>query len=204
MAITVNFATQQIDIPAADAIAGVDLQALNDAARAAEETEIGMTFPRIIENQGKVNLRSGVDTGIVLILADPWQLKFEDTGGDYIALVTGGTLVGGLGGAPIAHTARVLVRWETPVDSTRVATTGADENAIAAAVEGKVIEGSLSIGGALRLLLAEALAQMTGPAAGQAGDVTIKSPVTPSKTRAVVPIGADGYRGDPTTLDGSA
>jgi hypothetical protein len=85
----------------------VDVQDLIDAIREAEATETGIAYGRIASASGKESLGGAVAVGITVELEDPWQLHFET--GSYIAKVSGGNLVGGPGGDPIAYSAGVQV-----------------------------------------------------------------------------------------------
>lgn len=84
----------------------VDVQDLYDACREAEASLIGIQYDKIVNASGKESLGSGVSIGLTIELLD-WQLRFWD--GNYMAKITGGNLVGGVGGDPVAYTAGVQV-----------------------------------------------------------------------------------------------
>lgn len=105
MAINVDYQDELIYVtsPQTDVL----VQDLVDAIRDAEYTEEGICYPKIADASGKQSLGEGVQVGITLELLDNWQVKFWD--GNYIAKVSGGNLVGGPGGDPIAYSAGVQV-----------------------------------------------------------------------------------------------
>lgn len=107
MAIVVDFATELIEItsPQTD----VDIQDLINAIRTAEATEKGIAYGQIAKAEGKTSLGPGSATYITVELLGNWQLHFW--AGNYIGKITGGNLVGGPGGDPIAYSAGVQVLW---------------------------------------------------------------------------------------------
>ena len=80
----------------------VNIQELLNDIRSAEETESGIQYPKIANASGKESLGGGVSVGVTVELLGDWQLKFWETGG--IVKISGGNLVGGPGGDPIAYT----------------------------------------------------------------------------------------------------
>lgn len=123
MAYVINYATQHIDItsPQTD----VDIQDLIDFIRGEEATQIGISYPKIAEASGKESLGGGVSVGITINILGPWQLHFWE--GAYIAKVSGGNLVGGPGGDPIAYSAGVQVLLIQSAASTIVDLTETDD-----------------------------------------------------------------------------
>jgi hypothetical protein len=83
------------------------VQNLIDFIRAAEDDEEGIVVPQIAAASGKESLGGSVATGITLELLDDWQLKFWT--GSYTATISGGNLIGGISGDPVAYTAGVQV-----------------------------------------------------------------------------------------------
>jgi hypothetical protein len=83
------------------------VQNLIDFIRAAEDDEEGIVVPQIAAASGKESLGGSVATGITLELLDDWQLKFW--AGSYTATISGGNLIGGISGDPVAYTAGVQV-----------------------------------------------------------------------------------------------
>jgi hypothetical protein len=67
----------------------------------------GITYHRSPAASGKESLGGSVATGITLELLDDWQLKFW--AGSYTATISGGNLIGGIAGDPVAYTAGVQV-----------------------------------------------------------------------------------------------
>lgn len=105
MAIEFDHALHLINITGAQS--DLTCQDLINAIRTEEASATGIYYPQIATASGKESLGSGVSVGITVNLVDPWQVKF--TAGNYIARVSGGNLVGGLGGDPIAYSAGVQV-----------------------------------------------------------------------------------------------
>ena len=85
----------------------VDIQDLINEIRTVEATTQGIAYPRIADASGKEILSAGVNVGITVELQNGWQLHFWV--GAYTASITGGNLVGGLAGDPIAYSADVQV-----------------------------------------------------------------------------------------------
>ena len=85
----------------------LDVQDLINSIRTQEATVEGIAYPKIAEASGKEDLGGSVSVGITVELMSPWQVKFE--AGDYIAKISGGNLVGGIAGDPVAYSAGVQV-----------------------------------------------------------------------------------------------
>jgi len=100
-----DFINQIIDIPYG--ISSVVLQDLIDDIRSVEATVEGIGYGSIATATGKESLGNNVQVGITVNLLDSWQIRFAS--GSYIARVTGGNLVGGYQGDPIAYSAGVQV-----------------------------------------------------------------------------------------------
>jgi hypothetical protein len=83
------------------------VQDLVDFIRTEEAGNTGITFDQIVQASGKDSLGGVVSTGITCNLLDNWQLKFWS--GSYVATISGGNLIGGLAGDPVAYTAGVQV-----------------------------------------------------------------------------------------------
>jgi hypothetical protein len=105
MAYAFDFYNQFIDITSPQTV--VVVQDLLNEIRDAEYSELGMAYPKIANATGKDDLGGGVSTGITITLEPNWQLRFW--AGTYVANITGGNLVGGNAGQPIAFTAGVQV-----------------------------------------------------------------------------------------------
>ena len=105
MGITIDFIDELIYItsPQTD----VTCQELVDSIRDREDDWEGLQYPKIADASGKQSLGEGVLVGITLELLDDWQVKFWD--GNYIAKVSGGNLVGGPSGDPVAYSPGVQV-----------------------------------------------------------------------------------------------
>ena len=100
----------------------VDIQELIDEIRTVEATSQGIAYPRIADASGKESLSAGVNVGITVELQNGWQLHFWE--GAYTATVTGGNLVGGPAGDPVAYSAGVQVVLVQSAASTIVSTGG--------------------------------------------------------------------------------
>lgn len=95
-------------------------QELIDAIRTEEASASGIVYPQIATASGKESLGEGVYVGMTVNLIPPWQVKFWT--GNYIAKVSGGNLVGGISGDPIAYSAGVQVLLVQSAASTVVVT----------------------------------------------------------------------------------
>jgi len=120
MAIDINFVDELIYItsPQTDVLC----QELVDAIRDREDDWEGIQYPKIADATGKQSLGEGVQVGITIELLEDWQVKFW--AGNYIAKISGGNLVGGPGGDPVAYSAGVQVLLIQSAASTIVNTGG--------------------------------------------------------------------------------
>jgi hypothetical protein len=100
-----NYNTQIIDITEPQVT--VDIQELINAIRYAEFDNIGMGYPKIADAGGKDSLGGGITTGITVYLMPDWQIRFWE--GQYTATISGGNIVGGKDGNPIAFVPGVQV-----------------------------------------------------------------------------------------------
>jgi hypothetical protein len=118
VALEMDWTNKQIQItsPQTDLL----VQDLIDFIRTQEASETGITFDQIGSASGKESLGSGVSVGITAELLDDWQLKFWS--GSYTATISGGNLVGGIAGDPVAYTAGVQVVIIQSAASTMVVT----------------------------------------------------------------------------------
>ena len=116
MALEFNFYTEIIDVTSPQAT--VDIQDLINEIRNQEDSYLGMAYHKIADATGKDDLGGNVSTGITLTLMPDWQLKFW--AGEYTANITGGNLVGGKSGNPVAYTAGVQVKLVQSAASTLV------------------------------------------------------------------------------------
>ena len=131
-----NFLTSIIEVPSPDTT--LDIQYLLNQVRNAEDelTASGIVYnePPIVYNKiadavGKDDIGGGVFTGITIRLLNNWQVQFEARPGPtYVQVsVTGGNLVGGLAGNPIATTAFTQVKQVSSASSTIAVPATADE-----------------------------------------------------------------------------
>ena len=105
-----DFYQSIITIPSPDIL--LEMQYLIDQIRDNEEELVpGIGYPQIAEAAGKFDLGGGIYTGITVKLLGNWRIKFEDRAGPTYELmtVTGGNLVGGPLGNPIAPSSFVQV-----------------------------------------------------------------------------------------------
>ena len=123
-----DFYNELIIVPAPDNT--LEMQYLIDQVRDTEdELEPGIGYNQIAEAAGKFDLGGGIYTGITVKLLGNWRVKFEDRPGPTIEImtVTGGNLVGGPGGAPIAAASNVQVIQQSSASSTIAVPSAASE-----------------------------------------------------------------------------
>jgi hypothetical protein len=98
----------------------IDIGTLYEAIKAVQATVEGELYAPIAQGSGRVSLGSGVAVGLTVLLLESWQVKFA--AGTYIAKISGGNLVGGPGGDPVAYSAGVQVQLTLSAASTVVST----------------------------------------------------------------------------------
>lgn len=98
------------------------MQTLVNAIREEEASERGICYPQIATASGKESLGGNVSVGLTVALVNPWQIRFW--AGNYIAKISGGNLVGGIGDDPVAYSAGVQVLLIQSAASTVVAVGG--------------------------------------------------------------------------------
>jgi hypothetical protein len=99
-----------IEVPSPDIT--LDMQYLiNQIRDQEEELDRGINYAKIADASGKDSLGGGVYTAITVTLLDQWRVRFEaKSGPDTIqCTISGGNLVGGPGGNPIAPSAYTQV-----------------------------------------------------------------------------------------------
>lgn len=158
---TFDFAASLIQVD--DGEAFVDVDALYDAIKEAQASEEGVLYGRVASGSGLVQLGEGVLVGLTVELLGDWQLRFAE--GAYIAKVSGGNLVGGPAGDPIAYSAGVQTLLMQSAAATAVMTGGgsaptAAQNA--AAVWQRALEAGVTAEQMLRVLLAGITGRTTG------------------------------------------
>ena len=114
MALVFNFYTQLIEVQAPQTT--IEVQDLINQIRQEEESDLGMLFPKIADASGKDSLGGSVYTGITVFLYPNWQIKFWQ--GTYTGEISGGNLVGGPNGNPVAYTPGVNVKLVQSASST--------------------------------------------------------------------------------------
>ena len=105
MTYTYDFTNKIIGI--SEAQADVSVIGLLSDIREAEASEIGICYGQIASASGGESLGGSVSVGVTVNLLDDWQVQFAT--GNYIAKISGGNLVGGLGGDPVAYSMGVQV-----------------------------------------------------------------------------------------------
>lgn len=120
MALSIDYTSSLVNVLSPQTT--VDVQILLNSIREQEASELGITYPKIANASGKESLGGAVSVGITVELLPPWQLKFSS--GDYIAKISGGNLVGGIAGDPVAYSAGVQVLLIQSAASTVVAVGG--------------------------------------------------------------------------------
>jgi hypothetical protein len=146
VALTIDWENQLINVtsPQTDVL----VQDLIDFIRTEEPSSDGIAYSKVADATGKDSLGGATSTGITLTLLDNWQLKFWD--GNYTATISGGNLLGGPSGDPVAYTAGVQVVVIQSAASTLVVTgsgvSPSDITDIADAVWDEAIAQHLAIG----------------------------------------------------------
>lgn len=110
MALTFDFTNSIIEVP--DPQTTLVMQDLiNEIRDVEDELTPGMVNNKIADASGKEDLGGGVSTAITVRLLDSWRVRFEARGGPTTEqmIITGGNLVGGLLGSPIAPSAYTQV-----------------------------------------------------------------------------------------------
>lgn len=105
-----DFYNSIIEVPAPDTT--LDLQYLINQIRDREdELDLGINYSKIADASGKDSLGSGVSTAITVRLLDNWRVRFEERAGPSTeqCTISGGNLVGGPGGNPVAASAYTQV-----------------------------------------------------------------------------------------------
>lgn len=100
---TFDYLTTIIDVDVG--VVSVDCIDLYTAIKLAQMCEEGIIYDTIGAGSGLADLGGGVQVGLTVELLGNWQLRFP--AGNYIAKVSGGNLIGGPGGDPIAYSAGV-------------------------------------------------------------------------------------------------
>ena len=133
----------------------VTIQELVDAIRTAEDTPEGIAFggpvatlqDAVSDAEGKVEVSTGVDSGIIMTLHDDWYIEFWD--GVVLGTVKDGNVAGGLSARPVRC---AVGSSDTALQLGAVATTivggggGATADEIADAVWDEQISGHVTSG----------------------------------------------------------
>ena len=117
---TFDFVTSLINVDVG--YVSIDCIYLYNACKLAQASEEGIIYDRIGAGSGLNDLGGGVSVGLTVELLGNWQLKFP--AGNYIAKVSGGNLIGGPAGDPIAYSAGVQTLLIQSAASTVVSGTG--------------------------------------------------------------------------------
>lgn len=129
MALTFDFINSIIEVPSPDTILTMQ-DLINQVRDQEDELTPGLNFSKIADATGKDDLGGGVTTGITVRLLDSWQIRFEARPGPSTVqcFVTGGNLVGGPGGNPIANSAYVQVIVQSSASGTIATPSSSNEN----------------------------------------------------------------------------
>jgi hypothetical protein len=99
-----DFYNSIIEVPAPDTT--LEMQYLiNEIRDTEDELTPGMAHPKIADASGKDDLGGGIYTAITVRLLDNWRVRFEARTELTQCTISGGNLVGGPGGNPIAPSA---------------------------------------------------------------------------------------------------
>lgn len=118
-----------IEVPLPETI--LTMQELIDQIRDQEdELNPGLNYAVIAEAAGKFDLGGGISTTITVKLLDDWQVRFAARPGPATVqcFITGGNLVGGPGGNPVASSAYVQVIQQSAASGTIATPTSSSEN----------------------------------------------------------------------------
>jgi len=105
MLYTYDFTEKLIGIT--EAQADVSVVGLLSDIREAEASAQGIVYGQIASASGGESLGGAVSVGVTVQLLDDWQVIFGS--GNYVAKISGGNLVGGLEGDPVAYSEGVQV-----------------------------------------------------------------------------------------------
>lgn len=200
---TFNFLSSRIIVDSGST--EVDVTSLYTASKLAQASEEGIIYGAVATGSGLSDLGGGVRVGLTVELLGGWQIEFS--AGAYIARVTGGNLVGGPGGDPIAYSAGVQTLLIQSAAST-VVEVGAGGGASAptasqnaAAVWQRVIEGGMTAEQMQRVMLAVLAGETSGAGTGRMAFKSLDG--TTDRAAADVPLpGAVGNRSN-VVVDGA-
>jgi hypothetical protein len=191
-----DYTNQIIDIPYGTT--EVLILTLISDIRNAESTANGVTYGQIATASGNESLGGTVAVGITVNLLDNWQIRFA--AGNYVARVSGGNLVGGPGGDPIAYSVGVQVLLLQSAASTTVLVNSGgsglstEQNAKLMSIPSdswaKVIEAGLSAEELMRLISAV----LIGKCSGANGDTITFLDLLGVKPRVIASVDSDGNR----------
>lgn len=125
MTITVDFQISRIQVSAEQA--ALDVSALYEAIKDAQDSEVGIMYSPIAAGAGKFDLGGGRTSGLVVRLNSPWQVEFLGSGQ---RTIDGGILVGGLGNQPVYLTTNTQIILNRPADAF-IASTGSGGGTVA-------------------------------------------------------------------------
>jgi hypothetical protein len=129
MALSFDFYNSIIEVPLPDTTLTMQ-DLINQIRDQEDELELGLNFTKIADASGKDDLGGGISTGITVRLLDNWQVRFAERPGPSTVqcFLTGGNLVGGPSGNPIAASAYVQVVQQSSASGTIATSTGSSEN----------------------------------------------------------------------------
>jgi hypothetical protein len=129
---TFDFSTFLIEVDSG--VNSVDCIELYSSCKIAQASIVGILYEPISKASGLNSLGEGVQVGITVELLGNWQIHFPS--GNYVAKISGGNLIGGPSGDPVAYSAGVQTLLLQSAASTVVTSAGgtaptAEENAAA-------------------------------------------------------------------------
>lgn len=159
---TFDFATSLIEVDVG--ANSVDCVELYTACKSAQASSTGIIYDPIAKASGLNSLGDGVQVGITVELLGNWQIHFPS--GNYIAKISGGNLIGGPSGDPVAYSSGVQTLLLQSAASTVVTTSiggtvpTAEQNA--AAVWSNLVDGGLTAQEAMKVLVALSAGKTSG------------------------------------------
>lgn len=103
-----DFYSSIIEVPSPDTTLTMQYL-INEIRDNEDELAVGMPYNKIADASGKEDLGGGVSTAITVRLLDSWRVRFEARAALTQCTISGGNLVGGPGGNPIAPSANTQV-----------------------------------------------------------------------------------------------
>ena len=161
MTITVNFQSSRIQVSADQA--ALDVSALYEAIKDAQDSEQGIMYSPIAAGAGKFDLGGGRSSGLVVRLNTPWQIEFLGSGQ---RTIDGGILVGGLGNQPVYFTTNIQVIMNRPADAFIVSTGSEGSTGTGGGTVGDVVIDTVAIFDTVKKAIQSELNRIYVPSSG--------------------------------------